>query len=369
MPHSLLCLCLVFATSAFAIGQDKSTPNDKPAAAETKPSEQPAAETEKPAEKGVDKPTEPQPKVQPPEKKPEPTKQPEDKKEAPEKPKPAKAEPAKAEPAKAEPAKAEPAKAEPAKAEPAKAEPAKAMVPIGYTHTQRLPGQPWRVHDLLRPRPRTVTPGEDSPAAPPSDAIVLFDGTDLSNWGHQDRKAPGQYVPARWTVKDGYMEATRGTGYLCSLDNVGSCQLHIEWAAPKKVSGDGQGRGNSGIKLWGAFEIQVLDSYNNRTYADGQAGAVYGQFPPAVNATLPPGEWQAYDVIYEMPEFDAEGKLAKPAYVTVFHNGVLLHHHRELTGPTGRANSKYSEHPPGGSIMLQDHGNPVRYRNIWVRPL
>ncbi|MEZ6090622.1 MAG: DUF1080 domain-containing protein [Pirellulaceae bacterium] len=245
----------------------------------------------------------------------------------------------------------------------------KTMAPIGYTDTPQLPGQPWRVHDLRRPRPRVVTPGKRQPSDPPSDAVVLFDGKDLSHWGHQDNKVPGGYVPARWTVKDGYMEAARGTGYLCSLENFGSCQLHLEWAAPAEPKGDGQGRGNSGIKFWGAFEVQILDSYNNRTYADGQAGAIYGQFPPAVNATLPPGQWQAYDIIFECPEFDSSGKLIEPAYLTVFHNSVLLHHHRELTGPTGRGNSQYGSHPPGGSIMLQDHGNPVRYRNIWVRPL
>ncbi|WP_417746785.1 family 16 glycoside hydrolase [Rosistilla oblonga] len=353
MSHSISCLCLIVASAAFAVAQDSpaKTPatNEQPTA-ETKPADPPAAAAEKPAEPEAEKPKE-QPAAEKPKQEAKPNKPAEDKKPADEK-KPAE----------------EKKPEEKAAAKPADASP-KSMTPIGYTDTQLLPGQPWRIHDLLRPRPRAVTPGADSPAAPPSDAIVLFDGTDLSNWGHQDSKVPGQYTPARWTVKDGYMESKRGTGYLCSLDNVGSCQLHIEWASPKKVVGDGQGRGNSGIKLWGAFEVQVLDSYNNRTYADGQAGAVYGQYPPAVNATLPPGEWQAYDVIYEMPEFDDEGKLTKPAYLTVFHNGVLLHHHRELTGPTGRANSKYSSHPPGGSIMLQDHGNPVRYRNIWVRPL
>ena len=248
--------------------------------------------------------------------------------------------------------------------------PARIQMPsIGYSDTPQLPGQPWRVHDVLRPRPPVVSPGKNGPSDPPSDAIVLFDGTDLSQWGHADRENPGGFVEPEWKIEDGCMVVGRGTGYLISLENFASCQLHIEWSAPAEVKGDGQGRGNSGIKFLGKYEVQILDSYNNRTYADGQAGSVYGQYPPKVNAMRPPGEWQAYDIIFEIAEFDSDGKLTKPAFLTVFHNGVLLHHRQELSGPTGRAHAKFSNHPPGGPIMIQDHGNPVRYRNIWARPL
>ena len=173
----------------------------------------------------------------------------------------------------------------------------------------------------------------------------------------------------RWKVENGYMEVVGGTGSLHTIDTFGSCQLHIEWASPAPARGSSQGRGNSGIKLFGLYEVQVLDSFNNFTYADGQAGAIYGQFPPAVNAARPPGQWQTYDILFRAPEF-ADGKLQRPAILTVLHNGVMIHHARELKGVARAGRSPvYSSHPPAGHIMLQDHGNPVRYRNIWIRPL
>lgn len=243
---------------------------------------------------------------------------------------------------------------------------------LGYTDTPRLPGQPWRVHDLLRPRPRTVEPGEfGQPAGPPSDAVVLFDGSDLSQWCHRTVAENGDvelYAP-QWTLGDGFFEVKPRSGALQTLDTFGSCQLHIEWATPENVNGDSQQRGNSGIKLMGMFEIQVLDSYNNRTYADGLAGAVYGQYPPEVTAVRAPGEWQTYDIIFEAPQF-RDGDLEKPAYVTVLHNGVLVHHRREILGITkNKMLPEYEPGPPAGPLELQDHKDPVRYRNIWIRPL
>jgi hypothetical protein len=177
--------------------------------------------------------------------------------------------------------------------------------------------------------------------------------------------------PSKWVVRDGYMECTPGSGYIRTRRCFGDVQLHLEWAAPAKPQGSGQGRGNSGL-FFGLdrYEVQILDSYENETYADGQAGAIYGQYPPLVNASRPPGEWQTYDVIYLAPRFDGEGRLVSPARLTVFHNGVLIHYHVPLTGPTQWINRPpYGAHPEKLPISLQDHGNPVRFRNIWVREL
>ena len=233
----------------------------------------------------------------------------------------------------------------------------------GYTNTPVLPNQPWHVHDPARPYPPVVTPG-DGCGTPPSDAVVLFNGQNLEHW-RNDKGEPG-----RWKIENGYMEVTPKTGTLSSRDEFGSCQLHIEWASPAEVRGDSQGRGNSGIFLMGFYEIQVLDSYNNPTYADGQAASIYGQFPPLVNAVRKPGEWQSYDIFFEAPVFAADGKLEKPAYVTVVHNGVLVQNHQEILGRgTHQRVATYQPHGPKGPLSLQDHGNPVRYRNIWFRPL
>jgi hypothetical protein len=238
--------------------------------------------------------------------------------------------------------------------------------PIGYDDTPMLPNSKWRVHDGKRAQPRVVTPGssstQENPGRPPSDAVVLFDGKDTSKWVSV---AGG---PIRWKVGDGVMEVNR-TGDIETVRHFGDCQLHIEWAAPAEVKGDSQGRGNSGVFLMGKYEIQVLDGYDNITYADGITAAIYGQYPPLVNACRKPGEWQIYDIFFVAPRFEGE-KLISPAYVTVIHNGVLVHHYRELLGPTGhKILPSYKPHPQKGPIGLQDHGNPVRYRNIWIREL
>ncbi len=222
----------------------------------------------------------------------------------------------------------------------------------------------WLIHDMNRPAPPVMTPGTEGTA--PSDAIVLFDGTDLSKWTSDDGG------PAKWIVRDGYMECTKGSGPVKTADEFGSCQLHVEFATPEKVTGSGQGRGNSGVFLQGVYEVQVLDSYENVTYPDGQCAALYGRAVPLVNACRKPGQWQSYDIIYHRPIFKGK-KVVRKATFTVLHNGVLVHDHVELTGGTGwrgpHAISEYEPHADKGPIMLQDHGNPVRYRNLWIREL
>ncbi len=248
----------------------------------------------------------------------------------------------------------------------------------GYDDTPFLPGGKWRVHDKSRPTPAVVTPGEfstqDKQGQAPSDAIVLFDGKDLAKWsGSEQIKENGKVVgskecEARWKIENGYMEVNK-TGDIKTKEPFGSCQLHVEWASPAEVKGKSQGSGNSGVFLMGLYEIQILNSYENETYADGQAASLYGYKPPDVNVTRKPGEWQTYDIIFDAPVFK-DGKLEKPAYVTVIHNGVLVHNHIELLGASGHKNvGKYSPHAEKLPLKLQDHNNPVRYRNIWVRPL
>jgi Domain of Unknown Function (DUF1080) len=239
--------------------------------------------------------------------------------------------------------------------------------PVGYDDTPYIPGSPYRVHDIARPRPRVVTPGsassEAAPGRPPSDAVVLFDGRDLAGWVGREGG------PAGWKLEVGYMEVAPRAGDIETREHFGDCQLHLEWATPVEVRGDSQGRGNSGVFLMGRYEIQVLDCYDNPTYADGTAGAVYGQFPPLVNACRRPGEWQTYDIVWLAPRFEGE-RLVSPAYVTIILNGVVVQYHRELLGPTThRRVTPYAPHPPTGPLRLQDHGNPVRFRNIWYRPL
>jgi hypothetical protein len=227
----------------------------------------------------------------------------------------------------------------------------------------------WKIHDLKRPVPTVITPGtsstQDTPGKPPSDAVVLFDGTGLSKWQAENGG------PAKWKVENGYVEVVAKTGYIHTKDSFGDCQLHVEFSEPVPPHGESQERGNSGVFLMDEFEIQVLDSYKNKTYADGQASAVYGQYPPLVNASRPPGEWQTYDIIFHGPRFEATtGHLLRPAHVTVFHNGVLVQDNVELTGPTAHGQRPpYKPGPDKAPLALQDHGNPVRYRNIWIRPL
>lgn len=239
--------------------------------------------------------------------------------------------------------------------------------PTGYEDTPMLPGGKWHVHDGRRPQPPIVTPGtfstEEAPGQPPSDAIILFDGHDLSNW---QSKNGGD---ARWTVENGYLQVNPGAGDIETKQKFGPIQLHLEWAEPVPPHSSSQGRGNSGVFLQGQYEIQVLDNYDNITYPDGQAGAVYGQHPPLANACRKPGEWQTYDIAFT-PAIWQGGQVAMPAYVTVFQNGVLVQDHTEIWGSTGhRIFPHYVDLGPTGPLLLQDHHNPVRYRNIWVREI
>jgi len=207
---------------------------------------------------------------------------------------------------------------------------------------------------IIWPEPVVVTPGKDHEA--PSDAVVLFDGKDLSKWSGGDK----------WIVKDGYFLPAKGD--IKTKDSFGDCQLHLEFATPAEVKGRGQGRGNSGVFLMDRYEVQILDSYGNTTYFDGQCGSIYKQHPPLVNACRKPGEWQTYDIIFESPRFDAAGKLTRPGYVTVLQNGIVVQNHFELQGGTFYEKpASYSPHPIKEPIRLQDHGNPVKFRNIWIR--
>lgn len=231
-----------------------------------------------------------------------------------------------------------------------------------------------KVHELdttKAPPPPVVAPGEP-PAftAAPSDAVLLFDGSETAlakNWTNAEGK------PSAWKVVDGALESVKKAGYIQTSQKFGSCQLHVEWASPANVQGTGQGRGNSGVFLMGTYEIQVLDSYENPTYPDGQAGALYGRKKPLVNVCRKPGEWQSYDIIFHRPLFDESGKVVRRATFTVLHNGVLIQDHTVLSGGTGwrgpHAVSEYKSHPDKLPIALQDHGNPVRFRNIWIREL
>jgi hypothetical protein len=216
--------------------------------------------------------------------------------------------------------------------------------------------------EVWEPVPPVVTPGAG--AAPPSDAIVLFDGSDLEQWRGRDDG------PAPWKVAGGAVTVVAGSGPISTRRAFGDVQLHVEWRTPKKVQGEGQGRGNSGVFLMGRYEVQVLDSYDNRTYSNGQAGAIYKQHIPLVNASRPPGQWQSYDVVFRAPRFAGDGTLERPAFFTVLHNGVLIQDHVEVEGGTVYIGPpSYEAHPAELPLVLQDHGNPVRFRNIWVREL
>jgi hypothetical protein len=234
----------------------------------------------------------------------------------------------------------------------------------GFQDTPMQPDGLWHVHDPARPQPPIVTSGTFSEnATPPSDAIVLFDGKDLSQW--RDKKT-GEAAP--WTIEDGVMVSAKDD--IQTTNQFGDIQLHLEFREPTPPTGDGQGRGNSGVFFMGQYEIQVLDCYDNKTYADGATAGIYGQHPPLANACRPPGEWQTYDIIFNVPHFGANGELLSPAYATVFHNGVVAQNHQAVRGATNwRVPGTYTPHGPTGPLALQYHNNRVAFRNVWVRPV
>ncbi|HEX3747466.1 MAG TPA: DUF1080 domain-containing protein [Bryobacteraceae bacterium] len=233
-----------------------------------------------------------------------------------------------------------------------------------------LPGQKWRVHDRTRPQPRKVTPGQPIPTqSASSDAIVLFDGKDLSQWNGGGRG--GAVTPPRWKVEDGYVELVPGAGSLVTKASFGDIQMHAEWMTPTGAGASrvGQFRGNSGVILMGRYEVQVLSSYDNPTYPDGSAGAIYGLYPPMVNPCLPEGQWNSYDLVFEAPKFEGE-KLVKPAFLTLFFNGLLVQHRVQLLGTTSHEPiAVYTPHAPELPLSLQGHAGPARFRNIWIRRL
>ena len=244
----------------------------------------------------------------------------------------------------------------------------------GYQDTPMEAGGRWHVHDPARPQPAIVTPGAtfSQGAPPPSDAEVLFDGHGLAKWQND------QGGDAAWPTQDDYVETKSHSGGLRTRGKWADFQLHVEWSTPNPPTGTGQGRGNSGILINNLYEVQVLDSYASKTYPDGQAGAVYGQSPPLVNASKPPGEWQTYDILFESPRWNDQGELVKKASMTVLHNGVVVQNHYELVGGTDGINSivpyrSLSKYPPPHApevfVELQDHPGPDRFRNIWIRSL
>ena len=239
-------------------------------------------------------------------------------------------------------------------------------------YAEQPPEGGYEVHDKRRPQPVAVTPPtpstQDQAGKAPSDAVVLFDGSDLSKWVSAKEETKGQ--PAPWKVVDNVIEVVPKSGYIQTKDEFADCQLHVEWLEPAGLTSKSQGRGNSGIFLMGLYEVQVLDNYQSETYADGSAGGIYGQYPPLVNAVRPPGQWQSYDIVFHPPVYEGE-KVVKPARETVFLNGLLVQDDVELIGPTQHKElTKYpTTHPSKGPVSIQDHGNPIRFRNIWVREI
>jgi hypothetical protein len=235
----------------------------------------------------------------------------------------------------------------------------------GFQDTPLQPDGKWHIHDPARPQPPVVTPGNafSESAKPPADAVVLFDGRDLSQW--RDKKTGG---PVFWTVNEGVAVAVKGD--IVTTNQFGDLQLHLEYREPTPVKGGGQSRGNSGVFFMDKYEIQILDCYQNNTYADGATAGIYGQHPPLANACRPPGEWQTYDLIFNVPHFDDQGKVVSPAYVTVIHNGVVAQNHQAFRGATNwKSPGKYTPHGATGRLGLQFHNSAVAFRNIWVRPV
>lgn len=214
--------------------------------------------------------------------------------------------------------------------------------------------------EVWEPVPRVIKPGNAT--TPPSDAIVLL-GNDTDEWTHHNGAA------IKWTMENGILSAKKGSGDIYSKRTFGDCQLHVEWRSPAKVERNGQDRGNSGVYLQDRYEVQVLDNYENKTYPNGQAGAVYKQHIPLVNACRPPGEWQTYDIIYVAPKFNADGHKISSAYLTVLHNGILIQNHVEIKGTTEYIGLPKNKAHGKAPIKLQEHGNTVSYRNIWIREL
>jgi hypothetical protein len=237
--------------------------------------------------------------------------------------------------------------------------------------TQLAPAQNdqgWKIHDMSRPKPRNVEPAapstQQTPGKAPSDAIVLFDGKDLRNWCDPDGK------PSKWIVRDGAMQCASDAGNIRTWLKFGDCQLHVEWASPAPPKGESQHRGNSGVLLMGKYEVHILDSSNNATFADGYAGSLFGQYPPLVNASLPPGQWQTFDIVFTRPRFDERGNPVSEAWITLLHNGVLVQNNVDFMGPTGgMRRDGYQVHQDKLPLQLPDRGDAVRFRNIWVREL
>lgn len=241
-----------------------------------------------------------------------------------------------------------------------------ALLLLASRPTGPLAAQTWPQHSMERPKPPVVFPGAIGVSTPPSDAIILFDSGSLESWRSTNPTAG----PAPWRVRGGHFEVAPGTGGIQTRERFGDIQLHLEWSAPPVEEGAGQDRGNSGVFLMGRYEVQILDSYESESYADGMAGAIYGQYPPTANPTRRPGEWNSYDIIFHRPRFDASGRVTAPARMTVFFNGVLVHDEQTLLGPTShRVRAPYEAHDAALPISLQDHDHKVRFRNIWVRRL
>jgi len=219
-----------------------------------------------------------------------------------------------------------------------------------------------KVTEVWEPEPKVITPSEDG-NTPPSDAIVLFGGVDANSWQHNDG------TPVKWTIENNIMTVLPGSGQITTKENFGNCQLHLEWRSPNEPDRKGQDKGNSGVFLQGKYEVQILNSYQNRTYSNGQAASIYKQHIPLANAMRPPGEWNVYDIVFHAPSFDEDGHKSKSGTLTVIHNGVLVQDHVEILGTTEYIGPPKNIPHGDGPIFLQDHSNEVSFRNIWLRKL